>query len=163
MSGYYLVYKYQRRQVRLEMKAFLRNNDTIGNASIVHFSFNLKEGEVSANEFEWMNDHEFSFKGELYDIIRSTTEGDILRVDCVNDETETLLVKEFESIFKKEGGNPVKGNAALIQLAHSVYLEPIQLIAINSPNYNTVTYTGWILHPFDSYLQDITVPPPQLV
>lgn len=163
MSGYYLVYKYQRRQVRLEMKSFLRKNDSSKNVPIVHFSFHVKDGAVSEQNFHWINDHEFSLKGQLYDIVRSSIENDSLKVDCVNDVTETLLVKKFESIFRKEGGNPIKGNAALIQLAHSVYLEPTQFISFKSPEYIPVTYTGWIARSYDSFTGEITIPPPQAI
>lgn len=163
MSGYYLVYKYQRRQVRIEMKAFLRKSESSANVPIVHFSFKLNEGSVAAAGFEWVNDHEFSLNGQLYDIVRSSTENDTIHIACVNDVTETLLVKKFESIFRKEGGNPVKGNAALIQLAHSVYLEPTQFISFKSPEYISITYTGWIARSFDSFTGEITIPPPQAI
>lgn len=163
MSGYYLVYKYQRRQVRLEMKAFLRKKETGSNVQIEKFTFKLSQGKVVAEQFEWMNDHEFSYKGEMYDIVNSDTVNDSLRVECVNDETETLLVKKFESLFKKEAGNPVKGNAALIQLAHSVYLEPGQEYSFTCPATISVVPSGWLSRFFDSYSGDIKVPPPQAV
>lgn len=145
------------------MKAFLRKSEKESNVPIVKFSFKLKEGVVEATQFEWMNDHEFSFKGEMYDIVRSSTDTDSLRVECINDKTETSLVKKFESIFKKEAGNPVKGNAALIQLAHSVYLEPCQDISFICPSTISEVPSGWISHFFDSYTGDIKVPPPQVV
>lgn len=144
------------------MKEYLRNNLEASSYLLEQFRFPLTHNTITAEGFEWVDEHEFLYKGELYDVINKTTEGNTLQVYCIKDESETLIVKKYESLLKKTSNDPVKKDAAWIQLIHCVYIENSNGYNFNSCESPKV-FTGWLAISFNSRLREIIAPPPRQI
>jgi len=121
LGGYYWVYHFLRRQAKSEMKAYIRKNH--GNdPGVSVFS------EEQSKDFEWIEDHEFRYRGMMYDIVKTEERNGKKYFHCVKDEREEELISAFLDIrmimeeadeetepikqwikkFEKELGWPVK-------------------------------------------------------
>ena len=59
-----------------------------------------------ANELpSWFDKHEFSYEGQMYDVISFTVKDKELVISCISDKDETRLIDLYHSLAKKDFGN----------------------------------------------------------
>ncbi len=95
MTGHQLAFILQLHQLKLEMKRnipMLRNS-----ADVVELAFD----ESSYARLEWEEDHEFRFKGEMYDVIEKRAVNGKIRLLCIPDKKETRLLYEYRKQTEK--------------------------------------------------------------
>lgn len=96
------------------MKAFLQNQKN--HRDVIQLSF--KEDE--SKQLCWEDEHEFSFNGEMYDVIEKTTEGNHIFIRCIPDKKETSLINEYQKHNKNNSTGSV-----VAQLITTHFLLPV--------------------------------------
>lgn len=96
------------------MKAFLKSQKA--HRDVIQLSF--KEDE--SKQLCWEDEQEFSFKGEMYDVIEKTTEGNHIVIRCIPDKKETSLINEYQKHNKNNSTGSV-----VAQLITTHFLLPV--------------------------------------
>ena len=89
---------------------------------VFSFAINAPQNEESP---EWEEEHEFRYKGKMYDVIDQRIEDGQLIVRCISDEKETELIKKYEEILEKQfGGRAKKRSVSLLKLICTPFTIP---------------------------------------
>jgi hypothetical protein len=99
MFGQQYLFLSKRYAIRKEIKRKIKN----GVDEKDMFFFQLSEVENDPS-FYWENDHEFHYKGSMYDVVKRN--GDELK--CINDDQEAKLFAGLDNLVRKR----MDGNAA---------------------------------------------------
>lgn len=117
--GYHFVFRYQVGLAKQQMKEHLRANLSHQDLITIRLSPDMLDS------LEWENDHEFGFRGQMYDLVDRSMDGRKLVFRCVADQHETALVQKWLKATGEKGSE----NGALIsllQLASLQYVLPLQ-------------------------------------
>lgn len=83
---------WQRKQVRKAVKQTIVAG--LSDADLVQFRFS--RGQAAA--LDWEHSHEFSYRGQMYDVVRSEARGDSLFYWCWWDRAETALNRQLRQL-----------------------------------------------------------------
>jgi hypothetical protein len=91
----------------------------------------ITQSAQNENEFKWDWDgKEFSYKGKMYDVVRSEKSNGVIKYYCLSDEDETGLYARLDAVVKKQMNdeNTASGNAAknLVKMLLQIYLPSVQ-------------------------------------
>lgn len=161
MGGYQLVAMGYRWELKAAMKTWLRTY----RESTYHtvFSFAASDGEISDPDLHWEEaGKEFSYKGNLYDVISVEIRGSRATVYCVNDHAEKKLLTVISGMHARQQQSSAGAKTVFQKLLLSVF--ELQQNTVNTP---TVQLTQKILpqqlsKPV-SQVRDILSPPPEAV
>jgi|GEM_PF-604329 len=92
----YLGLQIQKWRVKHEVKAKLIQG--IDKSKLTHFTFSKSQLET---ELDWEDDHEFEYKGEMYDVIERHEKGDSVKFVCWHDKAETELNQRLQRLVAK--------------------------------------------------------------
>lgn len=156
-AGYTLVYfqlKYVFRQDAFDKIENYLNQDEL---TFVKISYN--DFENSRNGFERINDDEFEYNGNIYDVAKITYHSDGILILCYEDESETKL----EELFKDYLSDILKNKSSLASSLLNQLInegQPPADFNLKSPEY----FCGYPLQEFFSgataYIK-IPTPPPK--
>lgn len=123
--GYYVWFNVLQHKIRTEIKAMIRNGIKDAELTVIEVQDGL-ESNIS-----WIKPgKEFTFKGEMFDVVRSKTEHSRTIYYCINDKKEKQLIADF--IHK---GEWMKKSRRMLTPTFSVYLIPTgSLIDIQIPS-----------------------------
>ena len=62
--------------------------------------FSINQSEPFPENFNFIDEHEFSFKGKLYDIVRQSTSDDTVFLYCINDENEEEIIEKYKEFIE---------------------------------------------------------------
>lgn len=80
-------------------------------------TFNFTNAEIkNTNELEFINDHEFRYKGKMYDIVYQETLNDTIIFQCVSDEQETILFTQLDKLVQQQSKSNQEKNRQLFKL-----------------------------------------------
>ena len=118
IGGYYTYLNFERQEIREEMEQKMLN--TIPKSSLTCIVANPE----NLTKIEWERaDKEFSFEGNLYDIVSIEVVSGVTHYYCLNDQAETQLENKIAQFLDSQNESiPLNGNAKL--LLHSL-LEPL--------------------------------------
>lgn len=111
--GYHLVFRVQLLSIKSEMKAFLRSQEN--HKDVIELSFTHEESK----KLEWEDEAEFSYKGEMYDVIEKQTKGNRILLRCIADTKETALLQEYQ-----KNNNRNSSNTFIAQLITAQFILP---------------------------------------
>lgn len=134
------------------MKAYLKKAE---HSDIATFTFN----EEQLRSLSWEDDHEFSYKGEMYDVIEKTSHGDKTVIRCISDKKETALIKDFQMKTKEQSSQKNNSLSKLLSLQF-VATKPIDNsfeTAVSIQHYSLVSES------IAQQIRNILTPPPQAV
>lgn len=97
MGGYHLVYALYRQELKNEMRAWLsvHDNEPIGD----NFYFSLNGKNITDDAFTWEeHDHEFSYHGELYDVVTIHYTENGVTIHALKDGRENELAKQLAGL-----------------------------------------------------------------
>lgn len=105
-SGGHLLYHIQQKQIRKEIKRRIKNG--VPKEELRHFSFGKKELE----NVHWINDHEFLYQKQLFDIVHKHQKGNRLEIACIEDHQEEALFSHLDQLCRKHYHKkaPLKSN-----------------------------------------------------
>jgi hypothetical protein len=105
VAGYHFYFNLQLWQVKKEMKG---NIASVNKSSLERFHFSKHEYA----SLEWQEENEFSFNGNLYDVVEKKVTENSITVICISDKKETALLTA--QMHAREDAN--KNNAVLLKL-----------------------------------------------
>lgn len=94
--GYYAAFLIKRTQLRNEMKSFIKSE--AGAESLRKLVIPL---DYYASSVNFIEDNEFIYKGELYDLVRKETSGNNIIIFCINDKKEQALLNNAKEHFSR--------------------------------------------------------------
>lgn len=155
ISGLFLIFCYRQQEVKWEMKQYLSRN--LQHASLTVFAFSLQDKK----NINWEANDEFSFQGQMYDVIKELQLGDTTIVYCVPDSKETALIKSFLQQSEKQA--PLKEKNSLpVQLLSTPYLVAEPNTGLHFAPLKLLHHTQYAF--FLPYAEQVILtPPPQVV
>jgi hypothetical protein len=160
LTGYYFTFEFNRRQVCKEIKQRIKK--CVPEVDLVTFQV-LSSDEK--NLFWTKKGKEFRYKGEMYDIVRRTKNGDTVSYSCIRDVKESKLFADLDKHVQKHmNDNPQrkKENQEIFKkLIQSVFIQddPTRDIA----SFNVIELEFFFKQrKYDSIIIDKLSPPPQV-
>lgn len=151
--GYYIIYRFQLRQIKREMKAQIF-------AQLPKSSFQLIIAE-DHNTIAWKDDgKEFMLNGEMFDVAKIKKENGKTILYCINDKKENELLRDFVKAMKNDASKNKSGKSS-IKFQYTDF-------TINSTEYNegAISLPAYIFTLFSSSLstvhKEINAPPPRV-
>lgn len=112
---------------------------------------------AEAENLEWKHSREFEFQGQMYDIIRKETHGENISFWCWNDNEETKINKQINSLLAFVLGNDQQNKEnqkRLINYYNSLFFSEI-------PSYNlTVLQSEYKYHILKIECHNLSNSPP---
>lgn len=119
IAGYYVVYNVLNIQVKKHVWKLQKGH--IPDADLLAFS-----PDITADaDFEWVKEHEFRYRGNLYDIIRKTETSGCEVWHCIQDEQEQEMLSHLKQQVHQNNGHPSKNAKLLIKSIVKDYIVEI--------------------------------------
>jgi hypothetical protein len=115
LLGYHFVFSFQLELAKAEMRNFLQGRKS--HKDVVQLSLSKEESD----DLFWENDHEFRYKGEMYDVIEKKANGNKVLIRCVSDKKETGLLNEYQRNNKRNSSN-----SKVVQLITAHFVIPAE-------------------------------------
>lgn len=99
--GYLALIAVLQYRVRTEVKELLKHS--VPDSALITLAFpthSLRSSDV----LQWLDDHEFRYGKNLYDVVRSFTRGDTTYFVCLNDTQEELLLEHLDDHVQRQMG-----------------------------------------------------------
>jgi len=165
ITGYHIIFYLRQEQIKTEMRAAIRMRTYSEDETDFVFLLNDKQ---SMKQLNWEGDDEFSYKGEMYDVIERKIEdartnnpvrqGKLIIRSIADKQETTLLDKVKDHWNQNEKSNKVADELfqLLQSLFHSSKAEELVLI---KPSVNRIPF---ISLPLPSQVKKIPTPPPRV-
>ncbi|HEU4902335.1 MAG TPA: hypothetical protein VFT06_06060 [Flavisolibacter sp.] len=148
-TGYHVLYRLRIAEAKREMKKTLLIAEK---EDLVHFSFSPEE----LAELNWENNHEFFYRGEMFDVLEQKERSGRVIISCISDQKEKALV----DAYLQTGKSSSQQSTAILKLLTADYLpailpamkKPVQQLTITRPFYRVF---------FRSWEKPTLTPPPQ--
>ncbi|HWJ30107.1 MAG TPA: hypothetical protein VNS32_26460 [Flavisolibacter sp.] len=114
--GYQVVFQLQITEAKSEMKQHIHS----ALYSKVYTDLIFDQQQVS--KIIWMEEDEFKWNGELYDVIGKEIIDDHLVIRCIQDNKETLLVNQYLKSCNNNNGAEHLPSASLLKLISTYFL-----------------------------------------
>lgn len=95
MGGFHLVFKLKQHRIRSEIKRAIKLG--LPESDLVDIVIT----ESNEDELDWIEGHEFRYRGTMYDIVRTECTDTATVYHCINDDQETLLFANLDELVKK--------------------------------------------------------------
>ena len=115
-AGPTLLLRLQQSQIRSEMKRAIRTG--IPQAELERFVFGADGLLAGGERVEWVEPHEFRYRGVMYDIARSQREGTNTVHWCVRDDDETAVYAQLDRMAREAANGGERGGQADRVLRH---------------------------------------------
>jgi len=155
ITGYHIIFYLRQEQIKTEMRAAIRMQTYSEDETDFVFLLNDKQ---SMKQLDWEGDDEFSYKGEMYDVIEKKTEDAKLVIRSIADKKETALLNKVKDHWNQnEKSNKVADELfqMLQSLFHSSKTDELVLI---KPSVNSISFISLQL---PSQVRTIPTPPPR--
>jgi hypothetical protein len=117
ISGYHIIFYLRQEAIKAEMREAIRMQTYSEHET--DFSFSVSD-KRSMDQLDWEGDDEFSFNGEMYDVIEKRIEKGKLIIRSIADKRETALLNKVKDHWNHhEKSNKVADE--LFQLLQSLF------------------------------------------
>lgn len=157
-GGYWLYIKVLQVQRRNEVRAQLRQQSSVPGEE--RFELALNGDNPADASFEKENDHEFYYKGKLYDIIEQQVKGGKLHIRCLEDEKEESLLNKLEKVQHEQQNKKGNDHSLIQQLASLVFEQTTGFPELQQPATGKQTYPFYTTTVFP-VTKEISAPPPR--
>jgi hypothetical protein len=159
LVGVAIIFRVQQFQIRRQIKYQIMQGVPDDELRAIHVS------KTNASELFWVEDHEFFYRGAMYDVVRKTVLSDTETVYyCINDILEKKLLTHLETLVKdQKSGNGPLGTLVkkLYQFLSGLYYTDRDTASF--PSSRITSILSW--HFFTAYRSvflSIPSPPPQV-
>jgi hypothetical protein len=91
LTGFMIIFKVKQNAIRKEIKHLIKNGVPQNELIVIELN------SLNKNNFDWKHSREFSFKGDMYDIVRTDTiNQNTFMFYCVNDIQEKELFANLD-------------------------------------------------------------------
>ena len=160
ISSLFVAYKVKRKELKNEMKAFIKANPSL--EYTVELVFTTSNNIITDKGFIWKEESkEFSFNNEMYDVVDIKMKGNIMFIQCIKDSKEDILIRQYCALFNQQNNSKSSNkNSSLLKLFTQIFtLEKA---------YNFTLYTVQVQNNFPliainikKNTKDILTPPPR--
>lgn len=150
--------QYQQYALKKEMRAKIKT--TISSSETEQFVFTLAYGKINAPSFYWEDAQEFSYRGEMYDVIETKTADGKLYITCINDSKEKELISRMTDITKNQNNKPAKNGSTIQLMLCLLFIQPASFTLL-APYSATASPRDFYKVSFCSACKEIITPPPQ--
>ena len=157
--GYWFCFKMEQAGIKQEM--FEKTKQALPNAELISLTIPLAE----SNTISWQDNNEFTYKGEMYDVVRTEkTVDNTIVYYCLSDAKEEALYTNLNTHIKgnlygdKSNG---KHSNDLLKLFSQTYFNNVQEFYFFEQANNTVPLLTSIT--YTSIKLDILCPPPDRI
>lgn len=126
IRGYHIYFHYQQANIKKAAKRAIRLRLKEGNTE--EFVFSLSDVHEMP---EWIDENEFSFRGEMYDVIEKKIEGGKIYIRCVSDKKEAALIDNYRKITQDDFARSSKKRTSLIIKLISTFYTQISIADMN--------------------------------
>lgn len=98
LGGLYIVHYLQWAEIRQEIKHKLKNSIKADELTEIV----LNHAEVA--ELQWTRENEFSYKGRMYDVVKTSRTDSLIKYSCISDEKEDALFRNLKDLVNREMG-----------------------------------------------------------
>jgi hypothetical protein len=157
--GYYFVFKVNQSIIQSEIRGMISSG-----LLNVKYTLVTVDHPESNPQFKMMDHNEFTYCGQLYDIVSASVKGNTTWFYCYNDKQEERLISGFERIQNLDPGcgssHKTKHTTALIYhlITMALIKDPIM---VDYPQPLKVTFGYTQDHPFPAFQIPLS-PPPKL-
>ncbi|MBM2840732.1 MAG: hypothetical protein HW412_1260 [Bacteroidetes bacterium] len=155
LAGYYAVFKALQYQVRVEVKTRIKESVPQGKLFLIV----VRKGEEDS--LRWLEENEFRYRGNMYDIVRQYSRNDTTFYSCVKDKQEELLFENFDLHVATQSnleGVPMKAATAFKGILKD-YVPQSPVIQFFLPEGICIGDT--LDSDFASHAADVPTPPPR--
>jgi hypothetical protein len=157
--GFYPIFLIKQQLLKKDLR-LLMNQTVIHNKTVI-LTFNLKENR----KLKWINNNEFFYEGNLYDVLQQRTEIDgTVYYSCFNDSKEKRLIVQLDEEINRQVENHTKDSHSRKDLTKNLikeYLQEKSDISFLSVA-NDVGYSKQVPI-YTSLSEEIQSPPPKSV
>lgn len=160
LFGYFAVFKAMQFNVKKQIKTAIKQG--VPESELA--SFRLPSNRILQEKMgiRWKEDHEFSYKGNMYDVVNTQTDGDFVILKCINDTQEKTLFAGLENQVKSTMNTEQTKSKTLniLQKFNLLYYTQKTLHLEKTQNEFQFAFK---FHPAYYYNlnQDVITPPPQ--
>ena len=153
--GYHFIFQVQQYKVKEDMREHI-NSEDIRNATELRFSL------ADLTKLKWEDENEFTFNGEMYDVIQKNESNGELILQCIKDKKETHLVNNYAKLSKETQGDPSSKNKStvLLKLITGIFIQTEQPV-ISLPSFINEKNENTLCDALSSRIKEILIPPPQ--
>jgi hypothetical protein len=156
LVGVFFVFKIQQYHARKEMKQLIKQG--LPESSLIAISFSYNE-----TNFEWKDEHEFRYKGIMYDIVKQTSDGSTITYFCVNDEQESALFAHLDEELQKNESGKKTNNCIKLLFKFLAGMNCASADLLADPSVSPVVLHNHFMCIYSHPAKDIQCPPPELV
>lgn len=150
--------KWQQKQIRREVKREIINQISLNQLTRLRFS-----KYESEKRLDWIHSHEFSYQGNLYDVVKTETHDSFVVFWCWPDKKETALNHRLHTILIQQLEQNNQRNtqkSEVVALYLKLFYESLQTYIPPIPNTLPHLYFPYELH-IPEVLDIPNVPPPR--
>ncbi|RYD78723.1 MAG: hypothetical protein EOP53_10755 [Sphingobacteriales bacterium] len=112
LIGYFPAFYALQTKIKREMRRAIRRNAKPEELTV--FTFSLENNKITDTDFDLKDEHEFSYKGEMYDVVRTEKTGNTITFYCLNDKKEKQLFANLnQSVKQNSAENPFQKSSKL--------------------------------------------------
>lgn len=155
ITGYQIIFYFRQEGIKAQMREAIRMQSFSEDETDFVFSLNDKQ---AIGQLDWEGDDEFSFNGEMYDVIEKKIKDGKLIIRAIADKQETALLNKAKNHWSQnEKDNKVASEfyQLLQSLFHSSKAEEVVFIK------PLVNRNHFISLPLPSQVKKIPTPPPR--
>jgi len=99
--GYFALFWKEQSEIRAEMRENIEKRK-VPETAYTTIKIPLEQLE----EIVWIDEHEFRYKGELYDLVSQKVENGLVTIVGLNDKKEEHLIKKYDREEKRQSNSP---------------------------------------------------------
>ncbi len=148
------------RTIKKEIKTAIKRG--VPDSELAQFRFPNDKNLQEKMGIRWLESHEFTYMGNMYDVVHSKTEGNFIIYKCVNDTQEKILFSGLSKQVKNTMNNdPAKSKTLnLLQKFNFVYIT--QSIVYSSIFNKEINRSYFFKQKyFYNLSKEVITPPPQ--
>ncbi|HUR66080.1 MAG TPA: hypothetical protein VMZ03_06985, partial [Chitinophagaceae bacterium] len=111
---------------------------------------------------EWVEDNEFIFQGEMYDVVEKRIEGDRMIVRCISDKQEKKLMVHYKKLVEKDFGERSKKKASVFLKLITTLYTTVSKYAYPKFDIAAVLNVDSRQRPLLFVINEVPTPPPQI-
>ncbi len=132
ITGYHLYFHYRQIDMKRAVRKRIRRRVDPSMTEFMTFPITSDDKEAMP---EWIGEYEFTFRGEMYDVLDKKIEGGQMIIRCLNDKKEKNLIDYYKSLTRKDFGEKSKKRTSLLlKLACNFYTSAVAMLTATSPN-----------------------------
>jgi hypothetical protein len=157
--GYYIVFKTVQYTIKKEIKNQIKHGVPEKDLSLIKVAYNDDHKKA---DIEWLDKHEFRYKGQMFDVVRYYNFNDTSYYYCINDKQEEQL---FSSLDKMVEHHSKKSGPAHTK-SLSIYKNIIRDVVFNKKPFSIPVSRDLLFSLIQVkmpafYIKDIPTPPPE--